>query len=89
MEKKTVTLDARRMTTVRETHRYIAEKLDFPEYYGGNLDALYDCLGELNGARIVIENADTLRWSLGCYTQRLTEAFEAAAADGSVEFELR
>ena len=33
--------------TRREIHEYIAEKMDFPEYYGHNLDALYDCLTDI------------------------------------------
>lgn len=32
----------------KEAHEYIAEKLDFPEYYGKNLDALYDCLTDIS-----------------------------------------
>ena len=28
-------------------HDYLMEALDFPEYYGKNLDALYDCLTEI------------------------------------------
>ena len=28
----------------RAFHRLLAEKLSFPEWYGANLDALYDCL---------------------------------------------
>ncbi len=28
-------------------HDYIMEALDFPDYYGKNLDALYDCLCEI------------------------------------------
>lgn len=28
-------------------HDYLAEALDFPDYYGKNLDALYDCLCEI------------------------------------------
>ncbi len=31
----------------REIHRYIAGKMDFPVYYGHNLDALYDCLTDI------------------------------------------
>lgn len=33
--------------TRREIHEYIAEKMAFPEYYGHNLDALYDCLTDI------------------------------------------
>ena len=28
-------------------HDYISEALNFPDYYGKNLDALYDCLCEI------------------------------------------
>lgn len=30
-----------------EVHGYIAGVMDFPDYYGGNLDAMYDCLMEI------------------------------------------
>ena len=29
-------------------HDYLAEALDLPDYYGKNLDALYDCLTEMD-----------------------------------------
>ncbi len=38
-------------------HEYIKEKLDFPEYYGENLDALYDCLCELSDKIIIITDS--------------------------------
>lgn len=49
---KKITLDfgepaAAAALTKKEIHRYIACKLGFPEYYGCNLDALYDCLTDL------------------------------------------
>ena len=31
----------------KEGHDYLMEALNFPEYYGKNLDALYDCLCEI------------------------------------------
>ncbi|MDO5831578.1 MAG: barstar family protein [Methanobrevibacter sp.] len=31
----------------KDGHDYLMEALDFPDYYGKNLDALYDCLCEM------------------------------------------
>lgn len=31
-------------------HEYLKEALNFPDYYGNNFDALYDCLSELDDA---------------------------------------
>ena len=41
-------------------HEYIKEKLDFPDYYGENLDALYDCLCELPEKIIIIKDSAIL-----------------------------
>ena len=38
-------------------HDYLMEALDLPDYYGKNLDALYDCLTEMEG-EIDLINAD-------------------------------
>lgn len=43
-----VRLDGRYLEEPDAAHVYLAEKLDLPEYYGGNLDALYDCLTEIS-----------------------------------------
>ena len=32
---------------MEEGHNYLKEVLNFPDYYGKNLDALYDCLTEI------------------------------------------
>ena len=42
-----IIIDCSRIDSPREFHRVLAEKLNFPGYYGGNLDALYDCLTQL------------------------------------------
>lgn len=31
----------------QRSHDYLMEALDLPDYYGKNLDALYDCLTEM------------------------------------------
>lgn len=47
-------IDARLLTDKTAAHEYIARALDFPEYYGKNLDALADCLSELSRDKYVI-----------------------------------
>lgn len=42
-----VHLDARRWATKADMHRDVASALDFPDYYGHNLDALNDCLRDV------------------------------------------
>ena len=85
---KTIILDCREMKTVRGTHRYLAGKLGFPGYYGGNLDALYDCLCELpSGTLIAFEHSGALRWNLGDYGKRLMKTFEDASAAGFLKIE--
>ncbi|MGX8693745.1 MAG: barstar family protein [Methanobrevibacter sp.] len=40
-------------------HDYLMEMLDFPDYYGKNLDALYDCLCEIGvETEIILINGD-------------------------------
>lgn len=34
--------------TKSQLHEYLKDKLDLPDYYGENLDALYDCLTEIS-----------------------------------------
>ena len=58
---KRIELDFKDLFTPRQIHEYIAEKLDFPDYYGKNLDALYDCLTDIcEDTHITIKNYDIL-----------------------------
>ena len=42
-----------------KVHDYLMEMLDFPDYYGKNLDALYDCLCEIGvETEIILINGD-------------------------------
>ncbi len=41
----------------KDGHDYLMKALNFPDYYGKNLDALYDCLSEID-AEIEIINCE-------------------------------
>ena len=76
---KTVRLDCRNMKTKREAHEYIAKTLCFPDYYGKNLDALYDCLTEFcRDTLIVIRYSSVLKEQLGEYAENLLGTFSDA-----------
>ena len=63
-------------------HSYLAEELEFPDYYGGNLDALYDCLMDLSDVRIKID----VDGNENAYLSRILRVFEDAAEDnGDIE----
>jgi RNAse (barnase) inhibitor barstar len=42
-----IILDGQYLLEKETSHVYLQEKLNLPEYYGKNLDALYDCLCEM------------------------------------------
>ncbi|MEW4369089.1 barstar family protein [Paenibacillus kandeliae] len=41
---KIVTINGEEFATTQELHEQLQEKLELPEFYGANLDALWDCL---------------------------------------------
>ena len=54
-------------------HDYLMQALDFPDYYGKNLDALYDCLCEMD-LEIEIVNA-------GLVDKDIIDTFKDAAVE--------
>lgn len=50
-----ITIDEARLSSPAEAHRLLAARLSFPAYYGHNLSALADCLGDVSEpTRIVV-----------------------------------
>ena len=49
-----VILDGSVITGRTMLHDAVSEQLQLPEWYGRNLDALYDCLGEVRDTEIVL-----------------------------------
>lgn len=43
---RTIKLEADRLNDRSTVHEYLKKLFELPEYYGKNLDALYDCLSE-------------------------------------------
>lgn len=46
MNKITLKLD--KFSKKEELHSYLKKKMKFPDYYGENLDALFDCLTDIS-----------------------------------------
>ena len=55
MEQKIYTVDFSSINYYSEVHVAIKESLDFPNYYGCNWDAFWDCLTDMYGDPIHIE----------------------------------
>ena len=51
-------LDGAAFHDKKTAHDMIRRELCFPDYYGGNLDALYDCLTEMGEEQICFINTD-------------------------------
>ena len=66
---------------IRENgHDYLMEALDFPDYYGKNLDALHDQLTTLTGT-LRLENWEAAESSLGKYGIAARKAITAAGLE--------
>lgn len=48
-------VDLSNISTLHELHTAFCKAMNFPDWYGFNLDALWDCLTDLYGDRIHIE----------------------------------
>ena len=75
-------LNARRMTTREQAHAHLKECLRLPDWYGNNLDALNDCLGEIGEpTRIILRFSPALEQNLGEYGVKLIRVLENASTE--------
>lgn len=71
-----IVLDGKRMTDRAQVHAELKEKLALPDHYGGNLDALNDCLGERRERElVVIEDAGEFLEACEGYALKLLRVF--------------
>jgi ribonuclease inhibitor len=71
-----VILNGKRMITKEKTHAYLKRKFDFPDYYGRNLDALWDLLSVWDKELliVIINKADVIE-NLNSYGNSLLKLF--------------
>lgn len=84
-----ITLDGKMMRDREMTHEYLQETLNLPDYYGKNLDALWDLLSyESLPTTITIINVSAIFRYLGDYGYDLVEVFnEVNLEKGRVKIE--
>lgn len=75
---ETITLCCTGIETKQQLHAALADALHFPDWYGSNLDALYDCLTDLRNIHLILEN-----WqALPDWRAAFKAVFEDAENDG-------
>ena len=77
-----ITLDLTRFEEKISLHRYLKETLDFPFYYGANLDALHDELtSEVVPTRITVRYPAHPAGQMESYLPRLLRVFRDCAQE--------
>lgn len=77
-------LDGERIVHKNQLHDTLAGSLGFPEWYGRNLDALYDCLTDIREeAEICILQMPLLEEKLGRYAVLLLKVLKDAAGENT------
>ena len=75
-------IDLRSIATKEELHGLLAKELPLPDYYGRNLDALYDILTECGeGWNIIFYNAASADCRLSDYIGKLRKMAQRAAKE--------
>ena len=79
---KEIVISCLEISDKKALHTVFAEGLSFPEWYGGNLDALFDCLtGICEETKIVIDNFAALEENLGSYAAAFKKVMLKADED--------
>ena len=81
----TIIISGREITSRANAYAHLAERLLFPNYYGRNLDALHDCLTEVNEpTHIIFEYCNEALLSLGSYGAALLKVLNVSAEENSL-----
>ena len=82
------TIDFRDVQNYAEVHLIIREALDFPDYYGCNWDAFWDCLTDMVGRPIHIEiiGLDVIRRKFDDSADKIIEILKELKHDYDDEY---
>ncbi|AMK73088.1 MULTISPECIES: barstar family protein [Bacillus] len=85
-----IMIDGRDFENIEVLHDVLKDKLDFPDYYGGNLDALWDCLtGWVDlPLTLVLINFEFSKKFLGSYANDVLEVLQEAQEELKDEFKI-
>ena len=75
-------IDCSLITDRDSLHKAFKEELSLPDYYGNNLDALYDCLTSITeDTEVTLEDFPKLEDTLGNYAGILSRVLHDASAE--------
>ena len=75
-------VDLTDVTTKQQFHERVQDGIPCPEYYGKNLDALYDVLMELSGSvEVVFEHFQEFSHQMPGYAEAVEHMCEDVAAE--------
>ena len=77
---KRVTIDCTPMTGPDQVHDLFSQALEFPEWYGRNLDALYDMLSSCSELELTLTHTEAID-KMFRYGENLKLALDDAAKD--------
>lgn len=78
-------IDGSRIQTREEVHDLLARELQFPRWYGRNLDALHDCLTDLRQpVDIILLHEESLLENLGSYGALLRRVLLDSARENPI-----
>jgi len=76
---KEIIIDGGAIFTSPDLHEALAKALSFPEHYGKNLDALYDCLSEISqDTHLSLKNWHHIEFHLKDYSGKALYVFHCA-----------
>lgn len=87
--KKSYLINGKKIKDRKQVHEYLRSVFKLPDYYGRNLDALWDCLSsDSTIKKITIIHTDELKNTLGDYSNSLMNVFIDLSKKKSLELNI-